>query len=228
MWWLRNSASCGFGQRKRVGAVQPHAAAAGRIERADDEQQRALARAAGAEDRRVLPGRQRQRRVAQHDQRLAARGKRFADVLDDEIRHMVHASMIEVSSTQRSQTVKSVFHIVGRIPFGPAKAALLERQRLGEPPDAARSICVRAAQVLQRQQARERAEQVGDRNPRVGPQSAFVGLHLGQKVDRVQSRVFVECAENPQAPRSPPPWDSCPARLLARISRKPPSSQCCD
>ncbi len=72
-----------LGQRGRVLAVEHHPAAAGRFQGADDAQQRALARAAGAENRQVLPAFQLQRHVAEHHQRLTAGGILLGNVFDE-------------------------------------------------------------------------------------------------------------------------------------------------
>ena len=74
-----------FIERERILAGQPHAAAAGRLERAENRKQRAFARAAGAEDREILAATQRERHAAQHAQRLARRGILLDDVIDDKI-----------------------------------------------------------------------------------------------------------------------------------------------
>ena len=75
----------GFVELERILARQPDAAGGRRLERADDRQQRALAGAAGAEDRQVFAAPQRERHAGEHAERLARRGILLDDVVDDEI-----------------------------------------------------------------------------------------------------------------------------------------------
>ena len=76
-----------LGQREGVLAVQGDPSAAGRKERAEDAQQRALARPARPDDRQVLSAGHRQGEMAEHDQRPAAGGKLLAQVFNHELRH---------------------------------------------------------------------------------------------------------------------------------------------
>ncbi len=72
----------GLGKLERVLPVERDAAAAGRQERAEDAQQGALARAAGADHRQAFTIVGRQRDVAEHHQRLVPRGKLAPQVFD--------------------------------------------------------------------------------------------------------------------------------------------------
>ena len=72
----------------RVDAVQQHAAAGRGFQRAQDAQERALARAAGAEDRQVLARIERQRHAAEDLDRLGPRGILLGDVFDLKFGHV--------------------------------------------------------------------------------------------------------------------------------------------
>jgi hypothetical protein len=67
-----------LGQLERVQAVERHPPAAGRLQGAQHAQQGALAGAAGADNRQVLPALHGQRDIAEHHQRLAASGELLA------------------------------------------------------------------------------------------------------------------------------------------------------
>ena len=71
----------------RIDAVQQHAAAGWGFQRAQDAQERALARAAGAEDRQVLARIERQRHAAEDLDRLGPRGILLGDVFDLKFGH---------------------------------------------------------------------------------------------------------------------------------------------
>ena len=71
-----------LGQGGRVLAIEHDPPARRRFQGADDGQQRALARAAGAEHRQTLARVQLKRHVAEHQKRLAAGGIVLGDMLD--------------------------------------------------------------------------------------------------------------------------------------------------
>src|SRR5262245_27113362 len=89
---------------------------------------------------------------------------------------------------------------MSRIPLGAAEAAFFAVERPGKSPGRSEVNFRRPAQVFQREQTRERAQEVCDRNPGVGPQASLVSLHLGKEVDRALPRAIVQGAQNPQRP----------------------------
>ena len=72
-----------LGKGGRVLVVQEHPPGSRRLQRAQNIQQGALARAAGTHDRHVLAARQIQRNSLQHDQWFAARGELLDNVLNN-------------------------------------------------------------------------------------------------------------------------------------------------
>ena len=71
----------------RIDAVQQHAAAGGRFQGAHDAQERAFARAAGPENRQVLPRVETQRDAAEDVDGLGPRGILLRDVFDLKFGH---------------------------------------------------------------------------------------------------------------------------------------------
>ena len=75
-------------EHERIFAVEPHAAGRRPIERADDVQQRALARSARPDHGQILAGRKRERHAAEHFERLRPRRELLGQITDNEFRHM--------------------------------------------------------------------------------------------------------------------------------------------
>ena len=89
----------GPGQFGGILTIEHHASLPRRLERADNAQQRALAGAAGAEDRQILASREFQRDTAQHHQRFRPGGELLGDVFDAEGCHDVVGTRSETAPT---------------------------------------------------------------------------------------------------------------------------------